>query len=73
VERGVDTLLVVTERDPGVDYVDNHWGEEMRALAALPGYHRHEIAGTDHNFTSIWSQERVAAICADHLRRTFQP
>ena len=71
VERGVHTLLVVTEKDPGVHYVDTRWGDEMRALAARRGFHRDDIAGTDHNFTSLWSQERVAALCAEHLRRSY--
>jgi alpha-beta hydrolase superfamily lysophospholipase len=69
VERGVHTLLAVTEKDPGVHYVDTRWGEAMRALAELPGFHREDIPGADHNFTSLWSQERVAELCAEHLRR----
>jgi alpha-beta hydrolase superfamily lysophospholipase len=71
VERGVDTLLVVSEKDPGVFYVDTHWGEAMRALADLPGYHRHDVPGTDHNFTSLWSQETVSDLCTEHLRRRY--
>ena len=71
--RGVHTLLVVTEKDPGVHYVDARWGDEMRALAALPRFHREDVPGTDHNFTSLWSQERVAEICAEHLRRRYPP
>jgi alpha-beta hydrolase superfamily lysophospholipase len=71
VERGVDTLLVVTDEDPGVHYVDVHWGDAMRALAELPGFRREDIAGTDHNFTSLWSQERVSDLVTEHLTRRF--
>jgi dienelactone hydrolase len=72
VERGVDTLLVVTENDPGVTYVDTHWGEEMRALqTGLPGFRRDEVPGADHNFTSLWSQERLSDLTTDHLRRRY--
>jgi dienelactone hydrolase len=71
VERGVHTLLVVTEKDPGVHYVDTHWGDAMRALTELPGFHREDIPGADHNFTSLWSQERLAELCAEHLRRRY--
>ncbi len=71
VERGVDTLLVVTEGDPGVHYVDTHRGDAMRALRALPGFRREDIAGTDHNFTSLWSQEKVSDLCTEHLTRRY--
>ncbi len=71
VERGVDTLLVVSDKDPGVDYVDTHWGEAMRALAGLPGFRREDVAGTDHNFTSLWSQERVRDLTTEHLTRRY--
>jgi alpha-beta hydrolase superfamily lysophospholipase len=71
VGSGVDTLLVVTEKDPGVDYVDTHWGEAMAALAGLPGFRREDVAGADHNFTSLWSQEKVADLCTEHLTRRY--
>ena len=71
VERGVDTLLVVTEKDPGVHYVDTHWGEGMRALANTPGFRREDVPGTDHNFTSLWSQEKVSDLCTEHLTRRY--
>jgi alpha-beta hydrolase superfamily lysophospholipase len=67
VERGVDTLLVVSEHDPGVDYVDAHFGDAMRALRTLPGYRRVDVRGSDHTFTSLWSQERVSEIVSAHL------
>ncbi len=71
VSRGVDTLLVVSEKDPGVDYVDTHWGEAMRALPDLPGFRREDVAGTDHNFTSLWSQATVSDRCTEHLTRRY--
>ncbi len=71
VERGVDTLLVVTEKDPGVHYVDERWGDAMRALDALPGFRREDISGTDHNFTSLWAQERVSDLVTEHLTRRY--
>ena len=70
VERGVDTLLVVTEHDPGVDYVDAHCGDAMRALRTLKGFRRVDVPGTDHTFTSLWSQEHVSDIVTAHLLRT---
>jgi len=70
-ERGVDTCLVVTEHDPGVDYVDANYGREMRALAALPGYLRTEVKGTDHTFTARWAQDYVSAAITDHLKQRY--
>jgi dienelactone hydrolase len=70
-ERGVDTLLVVTEKDPGIHWVDTHWGAEMGALTGNPNFVRHDIAGTDHNFTSLWSQEVVADIVENHLANRY--
>jgi hypothetical protein len=69
VERGVDTLLIVSEKDPGVHHVDTRWGDAMRALGDLPGFRREDLPGTDHNFTSIWAQETVIELCAHHLEQ----
>jgi dienelactone hydrolase len=71
VERGVDTFLVVSEEDPGVHYVDTHWGDAMKALRELPNFHREDIAGADHNFTSIWAQETVSDLVAAHLTQRY--
>jgi len=69
--RGVDTYLVVTEHDPGVDYVDSNYGSEMRALASVHGFSRTDVKGTDHTFTALWAQDHVSAMITDHLRRRF--
>src|SRR5262249_32227313 len=66
-ERGVDTLLLATVPDPGVDYVDAHFGTAMRSLACVDNFRRVDIQGTDHTFTSIWSQGYVTDTIADHL------
>jgi pimeloyl-ACP methyl ester carboxylesterase len=70
-ERGVDTYLVVTEHDPGVDYVDSNYGREMRALASLPGFRRTDVKGTDHTFTARWAQDYVSTVITDHLKERF--
>jgi dienelactone hydrolase len=70
-ERGVDTCLVVTEHDPGVDYVDSNYGREMRALASLTGFHRTDVRGTDHTFTARWAQEYLSTTITEYLRRRF--
>jgi pimeloyl-ACP methyl ester carboxylesterase len=70
-DRGVDTFLLVSERDPGVDYVDANYGRQMRALAGAPGFRRVDIAGTDHTFTAQWAQERVAETITEHLKQRY--
>jgi alpha-beta hydrolase superfamily lysophospholipase len=64
-ERGVDAILVVSERDPGIDYVDRHAPAAMREAGALPRFRRVDIRGTDHTFTTIASQRRVADLVTD--------
>jgi len=66
-QRGVDTFLVVTERDPGVDYVDLHFGKGMRALNQVKGFRRADVKGTDHTFTSLYAQKFVTRTISEHL------
>jgi alpha-beta hydrolase superfamily lysophospholipase len=66
-ERGVDTFLVATARDPGIDYLDMRDGKAMAALASVPGFRRQDFPGTDHTFTSLYSQERLSQVLTDHL------
>ena len=70
-ERQVDTLLLVAEHDPGIQYVDEHHGDEMQQLASVRGFRREDIPGTDHHFTSVWAQEYVLTTVVDHLQRSY--
>ena len=66
-ERGVDTLVVATENDPGIDFVDARFGRAMADLGHLAGYRREEVRGTDHTFTSRFAQQAVGQLVTDHL------
>ncbi len=68
-ERGVDTFLVTTVHDPGVDFVDVHFGKRMQELASVANFRREDLQGTDHTFTSIWSQHHVRTTIRDHLAK----
>ena len=70
-ERGVDSFLLVSEHDPGVDYVDSNYGAEMRRLGTVAGFRRVDIPGTDHTFTARWAQARVGETITEHLRRNY--
>jgi len=63
--RGVDALLVVSERDPGIDYVDRHASAAIRDATALPGFRRVDIPSADHTFTTVASQRRVTDLVTD--------
>jgi dienelactone hydrolase len=71
--QGIDVLLVVAPHDPGVDYVDANHAAEMRALRQVTGFRRAEIAGTDHTFTALWAQRRVADLVTEHLTTLYRP
>ena len=66
-ERGVDTFLVASEKDPGVDYVDVHFGKAMDALKDVRGFRRQDFLGTDHTFTSIHAQRQVTDVITEHF------
>jgi alpha-beta hydrolase superfamily lysophospholipase len=72
-QRGVDTLLVTSERDPGIDYVEQHFPKEMKALATLDNYTRLEVKGTDHTFTSLYAQGLVLDKVTAHLASKHLP
>lgn len=65
--RGVDTFLVVSEKDPGVDYVDGLFGREMAALSSVRGFRRKDFLGTGHTFTSLHTQREVSEVLTQHL------
>jgi alpha-beta hydrolase superfamily lysophospholipase len=73
-QRGIDALLVVSERDPGIDYVDRHAASAMREAESLPRFRRVDVRGTDHTFTTVASQRRVADLVTDeYLVRHREP
>jgi alpha-beta hydrolase superfamily lysophospholipase len=67
VRGGVDTLLLVSERDPGIAYVDTHQGDDMKELAARTGFRRIDLPGADHTFTPVSAQRRVLDLVTEHL------
>jgi alpha-beta hydrolase superfamily lysophospholipase len=66
-DNGIETLLVVSERDPGVHYVDTHFAADTAALAGVRGFSRVDLPGADHTFTALWAQARVGDLVAEHL------
>jgi alpha-beta hydrolase superfamily lysophospholipase len=65
--RGVDTFLLASEKDPGVDYMDERDGAGMKALTRVAGFRRQDFVGIDHTFTSLYAQEKLSQVLTDHL------
>ncbi len=65
--RGVDTLLVAGDDDPGVGFLDAQSGA-LAALAGTAHFRREALHGVDQTFTSAYAQTLVADLVSDHLR-----
>ena len=72
-DRGLDALLIVSQPDPGIDFVDRHAPEAMRNAERLPGFRRVDVPGTDHTFTTIASQRHVELTTSQYLLRHRSP
>ena len=71
VDAGVDTFLLVSVADPGIAYVDAHFGAEMASLTGAVGFTRLDLSGADHTFTPVSAQEKVLATVTQHLLTRF--
>ncbi len=72
-EQGLDALLIVSQPDPGIDFVDRHAPDEMRNAERLPRFRRVDVPGTDHTFTTIASQRQVELTTSQYLLRHRSP
>ena len=68
VARGVEVMLVFSEGDPGLDFVQRRHARELRSLARnRANFVMHVVANADHTFTRRESRARLARLLADHL------
>jgi len=70
---GVDTLLIVSVKDPGIAYVDTHFPDDIKRVADLPAFRRIDVVGTDHTFTPVFSQVKVEELVTRHLAARYLP
>jgi len=68
-DRGIDTLIVFSSGDPGIDYLDRHAGSELDRLRRRPNFHLAFIDGADHTFTALGAQTRLYEVVTEHLLR----
>jgi pimeloyl-ACP methyl ester carboxylesterase len=66
-DRGVETLLVATVHDPGIDFAEAFYGKRMHELANVERFRRVDLEGTDNTFTSIHAREVAQRTITDHL------
>jgi alpha-beta hydrolase superfamily lysophospholipase len=71
LKRGSNIFLAVSDGDPGTEYVEIHFPQEMRTLeASNKGFHRIRLKGTDHLFTLKYAREAVLKTITEHLTKT---
>lgn len=70
--RGVRLLEIHAEADEGLDYVAVTLQSDPRVLGQLSGLTFEVIAGANHTFTMVWSQEQLLANVVGWLRRSFE-
>jgi pimeloyl-ACP methyl ester carboxylesterase len=62
LRRRVQTLLVCSEGDDGVEYMNVILGQDVRRMPSLPGLTVEILVGADHSFTIRESQRRIVEV-----------
>jgi hypothetical protein len=70
--RGVDTLLLFSSDDDGLDYAEIHLGSRGSRLKDVENFQLQVIEGPDHTFTETWSRDLLSKLIAEHLVEHFQ-
>ena len=65
--RGVDSLLVFSFMDGGLDMIEKHLGRNVRKMRTYKNFHFEIIEGADHTFTPIDSQVALHKLLARHI------
>jgi pimeloyl-ACP methyl ester carboxylesterase len=66
-DRGVDTLLIFSFSDGGLDMIESHLGSEGRRMKGRKNFRLAIVDGADHTFTPIDSQLRVRRLIVRHV------
>jgi dienelactone hydrolase len=67
-ERGVDVLLVFSEGDPGLDFVQRRYARDLTLLQHdRTNFVMQVVADADHTFTRRESRARLVRLLTDHL------
>ncbi len=66
-DRGVQTLLVYSSQDGGLDELDAHLGPGGKKLAGRTNVKIQILEGADHTLTARWARERFAQLLETFL------
>jgi pimeloyl-ACP methyl ester carboxylesterase len=69
--RGVDSLMVFSFSDGGLDHMEEHLGPGARKMRAHRSFHLEILDGADHTFTPIPSQVALHDLLVSHLSKRF--
>lgn len=60
--RGTALLMVYSESDPAIDYMQMMFGKEMKKIAAHPNFTEVHMPAADHTFTPRPSRDELVAV-----------
>jgi len=66
-DKGVDSLLVFADKEPGLEAIRLSAARTFRKLCDEGRFQLRMVPSTDHTFTPVWSQARLATALTDHL------
>lgn len=65
--RGTRSLIVMSEQDDGLDYLDFHLGRNAAWLRGEPGFALQLVPGADHTFSTQAMQQQLASLIQREL------
>jgi alpha/beta superfamily hydrolase len=72
-DRGVTTLLVFSEGDPGLDFVRRRYARDVRMLERnRTNFSMRVVEGADHTFTRIEARDRLRQLLTAHLIECYR-
>jgi pimeloyl-ACP methyl ester carboxylesterase len=69
--RGVDTLLVFSFDDGGLDMIEQHLGSNARKMRHHGNFRFEIVDGADHTFTPVDSQNTLHGLIRGHVTSRF--
>ena len=70
-DRGVESFLVFSFSDGGLDVIERHLGGEGRRMRGRRNFELAIVEGADHTFTPVASQEALYALIQRYVATRF--
>ena len=67
--QGADTLMMVSEGDEGLDYVEFHLGNQGQKMQREKNFRMVFVKDADHTFSGLEHQQVVIDILQEHLKK----